>query len=229
MIDTWRELLYPLGFLSSAAFSARMLLQWLTSEVKGKSVVMPAFWQLSLAGNSLLALHAFIQLQFHVCIVQVCNGIISWRNLDLMRPQDKQFTLQATFKIMAISVFALILVFFLQSSFAGAADSWFRVPSTPWQSNADLNISWQWHLIGSFGLILFGGRFWIQWWFAERKNTSYLGTAFWWTSLLGESLCLIYFLKIHDPVNFIGPAFGLIPYIRNLMLIRKKSSLKSEG
>jgi lipid-A-disaccharide synthase len=76
------------------------------------------------------------------------------------------------------------------------------------------------------GLALFSTRFWIQWWCAEQEKKSYLSGSFWWISLIGESLCLIYFLKIHDPVNSIGPAFGLIPYIRNLMLIYKKQPIE---
>ena len=77
MSDQWREFLYLLGFLSSAAFGLRMAVQWLHSEYLGKSVVTPIFWRLSLCGNILLALHAFIQLQFHVFLIQ--SG--QWRHL----------------------------------------------------------------------------------------------------------------------------------------------------
>lgn len=230
MIDQWREWLYPLGFLSAVAFGSRMLLQWLTSEVKGRSVVMPTFWKISLAGNCLLAVHAFIQLQFHVCLVQVCNGVISWRNLNLMQPPQEQKTTRQTLEIMVFFICSIFAAFWLQGYLLGEdSQTWFRVPSTPWQDNAGLNISWKWHLMGTVGLVLFSSRFWIQWWYAEKHNTSYLGRAFWWASLLGEGLCLAYFLQIKDPVNFIGPAFGLIPYIRNLMLIYKTQPTRSEG
>lgn len=228
MIDQWREFLYPLGFLSAMAFSGRMLLQWMSSEMKGHSVVMPGFWKLSLVGNVLLAIHAFIQLQFHVCLVQVCNGVISWRNLNLMQPSKKQFSTRLSLKIMAIAILMVFALFSLQG-YISSEQIWFRVPLTPWQDHAAPDISWKWHAIGTLGLVLFGSRFWIQWWFAEQHQTSYLGRAFWWTSLIGEVLCLIYFVQIKDPVNFIGPAFGLIPYIRNLMLISKKTPSHSEG
>lgn len=230
MIDQWREWLYPLGFLSAIAFSSRMIIQWLTSEVKGRSVVMPIFWKLSLFGNILLAIHSFIQVQFHVCLIQACNAVISWRNLNLMQPYEEQVTLRRTVQILASAVITVLGLFWLNGFFLlESSEAWFRIPSTPWQDNANLKISFQWHLIGFLGLALFSSRFWVQWWCAEKEKMSYLSGSFWWISLIGESLCLIYFLKIHDPVNSIGPAFGLIPYIRNLMLIYRRQPAKSEG
>lgn len=229
MIDQWREWLYPLGFLSAIAFSSRMLLQWLTSEVKGKSTIMPAFWKLSLCGNILLALHSFIQVQFHVCLIQTCNAVISWRNLNLMQSCQYQKSLQQTLKIFIASVIIVWMVFWLNGYFfLGSSEAWFRIPSTPWQEHINHHISFTWHLIGFIGLALFSSRFWIQWWCAEKQKISYLSISFWWTSLIGEVLCLTYFFKINDPVNSIGPAFGLIPYIRNLMLIYKRQPAKSE-
>ena len=223
MIEAWREWLYPLGFLAALAFSSRVLLQWITSEKKGQSVVSPAFWKLSFCGNILLALHAFIQMQFHVALVQACNIVISWRNLNLMKPSSLQITIRQTIGLIFGSIVAVFFLFFLQGYQMGnSIENWFRIPSMPWQNNTVQSISIEWHILGFIGLILFGSRFWIQWWHAEKRHLSYLGRGFWWMSLLGESLCLIYFMHINDPVNYIGPCFGLIPYIRNLMLIYKK-------
>jgi len=230
MIEYWREWLYPLGFLAAIAFSSRMLLQWVSSEKKRHSIVTPAFWKLSLCGNTLLALHAFIQMQFHVCLVQVCNLVISWRNLNLMQPLAKQTTTRRTIILLCSSAVSVIAAFWLQGYLlVGENETWFRIPVMPWQNNAAPNISWEWHLLGFSGLLLFGSRFWIQWWYAEKHQASYLGRAFWWTSLLGEGLCLIYFVRIGDPVNYIGPAFGLIPYIRNLMLIYRTRKIQSDS
>lgn len=229
MTEQLRELLYPLGFLSALAFSARMLLQWLKSEVKGESLVTPAFWKLSLCGNLLLLTHAFIQAQFHVCLVQACNAVISWRNLNLMQPRAQQITMLRAIFILIAAIAMTVCAFLLQAHFfSDSVTEWFRIPATPWQVNAGKQASFLWHLIGFFGLVLFSSRFWLQWWFAEKHKKSYLGSSFWWCSLAGESLCLIYFLRIGDPVNFIGPAFGLIPYLRNLMLLSRQRRLSSE-
>lgn len=218
----WREWLYPLGFLSSFAFSGRMLLQWLSSEYRQESVVTRNFWYLSLIGNLLLLIHSLIQVQYHVCLVQTCNAMISWRNLDLMKPEGARHSLRRVVIILVLAISAMTTLFLLQDTFLldGQYD-WFRMPQSPWNFAGTQPASLLVHLIGFIGIILFSSRFWVQWWLAERRQKSYLSPLFWWLSLIGDLLSLGYFLRINDPVNFIGPAFGAIPYIRNLMLIRK--------
>lgn len=224
IIDSWREVLYPLGFLSSLAFGARVLLQWIQSEIKKESVVTKGFWQLSMTGNLLLMVHALIQLQFHVCIVQACNAIISWRNIDLMNSRHAR--LKTVILFLAAAVSLTTGAFILQGHlFFDGAISWFRIPLTPWSQNANLQIAPFWHLVGFAGIVLFASRFWIQWWGAERHKKSQLGSAFWWISLVGDLLCLFYFAQIQDPVNLIGPALGLIPYVRNLVLIHQSEKV----
>ncbi len=147
MTEHLRELLYPLGFLSSLAFSARMLLQWLNSEVKGKSIVTETFWKLSLCGNLLLITHAFIQIQFHVSLVQSCNAVISWRNLNLMKPKARQVTTGCTIAILFIAAIATVSAFLFQAYLMNDLTGWFRIPSTPWQTNEEKHISFFWHMI----------------------------------------------------------------------------------
>lgn len=224
MTENLREMLYPLGFLSSLAFGGRFLLQWLTSEIERKSIVTKAFWQLSLLGNALLLIHSFIQAQYHICIIQAFNAIISWRNINLMQEKAKQVQLRTVF-ISLGGIMALITVLFaIQDYFEGRGyENWFRLPV--WGQISSHSVDIIWHLFGTLGLILFSSRFWVQWWYAEKAKTSYLGRPFWWLSLIGGLCSLIYFIKIDDPVNIIGPAFGLIPYIRNLMLIQKEQKV----
>lgn len=213
MIDAWRELLYPLGFLSSAAFGARALLQWLKSESKKESVTPPAFWYLSLVGNLLLLFHSLVQAQFHVYIVQACNAVISWRNINLMQPREMQLTTKKTvFLLLSMIVSATLLYIPVSGGF------WFGLPALTDQTPLF------WHFLGFTGLVLFASRFWVQWWCAEKQHSGNLGALFWWTSLFGDVLTLVYFFQIKDPVNLIGPLFGLIPYVRNLMLIYRKKA-----
>lgn len=223
MIDGWREWLYPLGYFASLAFGGRFLFQWLTSEIQQKSVVTRIFWQLSLIGNVLLLVHSFIQVQFHVCAIQACNTVISWRNLNLMGPSSQQIRFHTVLILILIAILFTFFAFSLQGALGGdGISNWFRLPVFNGQNNPPQSISPLWHLIGVIGLILFSSRFWIQWWCAEKHKSSYLGPAFWWLSLLGGTLSLIYFVQIDDPVNILGPAVGMIPYIRNLMLIQKQ-------
>jgi len=217
-MEEWRSILYPLGFLSSFAFGARFIIQWLQSERAHKSIVPRSFWQISLLGNVLLLIHSLIQVQFHICIVQGFNAVISWRNLNLMGPKKPTLSFQAVGLLLAASAVTISLAFAFQDWWLMREFDWFRIPTAPWQSGSTPSASLFWHLLGAIAFLLFSSRFWIQWWFAEKAHTSYFPPCFWWLSLVGAVLSMIYFLRIHDTVNLIGPLFGFIPYVRNLML-----------
>lgn len=226
IMDTWRELLYPLGFLSSAAFGGRVLVQWLSSEAKQKSVVPKSFWILSLIGNLLLLLHSLFQVQYHVSLIQACNAVISWRNLNLMGTESRHWKTQSVIILMATSTFTITGLYFLRGYlFNEGQTDLFLMPENFWTNGPQKTLSLFWHLFGFVGLTLFASRFWVQWWLAETAQSSSLGRSFWWLSLIGDLFCLTYFLQIKDPVNIIGPALGLIPYIRNLMLINKSEKI----
>lgn len=224
MSEEWRQWLYPLGILPALIFSARYLLQWITSEKKGKSVVMPLFWKLSIGANLLLLLHSLIQQQFHVCLVQGCSSVIAWRNLNLMQSSDRHVRFSYVLLLLMFAMAAVPLLFLMSSFFLAFPLVWFRIPLSP-----EAHIESFWHLAGFMGLVLFNGRFWVQWWGAERHKQSYLGVEFWWMSVLGSVLCFAYFVNIGDWVNMLGPVFGLIPSIRNLILIRRSSASKANS
>ncbi len=220
MIEVWRELLYPFGFLSHIAFTARFILQWISSERQGRSVVTRAFWQISLAGNLLLYAHSLIQMQFHVCLVQGFNGVLSWRNLDLMRPEGPKAAFRLVPYLLGISALVTVGAFIFQDWLFGGAMNWFRVPSF-FQSSAQ-SVEAGWHVMGFVGLVLFNSRFWVQWLMSERLGMSTLNALFWWLSLTGALLSAVYFFHIGDRVNLLGFLVGMVPYLRNLMLLSKK-------
>lgn len=217
-MEDWRVVLYPLGFLSSLAFTARFVIQWLASELHGKPTVTGTFWRISIVGNGLLLCHSVLQGQSHVALIQTINGVIACRNLNLLKPSEQRASLRTTaFALIA----ALAVTVGLFSAFSIAATGtvdWIRVPTAPWNDAAQRSAPFVVHLLGTIGLVLFNCRFWIQWWQAERAGDSVLSPAFWWASLLGAALSLLYFGTIKDPVNLIGPLFGMVPYLRNLML-----------
>lgn len=215
--ESIRELLYPMGFIAAFFFSARFAIQWLYSEYKGESVVPKSFWVTSLIANILLFMHGGIQLQYHVSLVQGCNCILSWRNINLMQPESQRVGYKQVIAMLATVITLVTVYFFMQSG------SWFRVPVTPWQQ-APEQVPFAWHLFGFTGMLLFASRFWIQWYQAERMMKSYLSPTFWWLSITSCIIILIYCIKIGDIVNGVGPALGLIPYIRNLMLLKAKTT-----
>lgn len=225
-MEEWRAYLYPLGFLASLAFGGRFIIQWLQSEKAHKSVVPRSFWQISLLGNVLLLIHSFIQVQYHICVVQGFNAVISWRNLNLMQTKTPSISFRGVCSLLFGSIIAISLAFAIQDWWLMREFDWFRIPTAPWQSTSITSVPFIWHILGTFAFLLFSSRFWIQWWFAEKAHTSYFPICFWWLSLVGAILSMAYFLRINDTVNLIGPLFGLIPYIRNLMLQPRAQTIK---
>ncbi|MCX5898713.1 MAG: lipid-A-disaccharide synthase N-terminal domain-containing protein [Proteobacteria bacterium] len=85
-----------------------------------------------------------------------------------------------------------------------------------------------WVLFGFFGQFVFAMRFIIQWIVSEKKKESIVPLSFWYLSLGGGVILLIYAIYKNDPVFMLGQATGLIVYARNLMLITKKKNLNQE-
>lgn len=228
MIDPlleWRSTLYYLGFLSSLAFSARFLIQWFVSEKQKKSVVNKIFWQLSLFGAGAMVIHSIIQVQYSPCLIQAINGIIAWRNLNLMEDVRKRYSLSTVLLLFLLCLPLTTLPFILQGYFFFDGEIiWARSPISIFNSvNRVQPLAWD--IIGFIGIALFASRFWVQWWSAEKHQKSFLGPSFWWISLVGAFISIAYFYRLGDLINTIGPAIGIAPYIRNLMLLRS-SSLK---
>lgn len=220
MSDTFREIIYlPLGFLPSVFFTLRVLIQWYQSERKRVSHVSSGFWRLSLLGNVSLLLHYIIQVQYPFAMIQGLNAVISCRNINLMKSKNPY----STRKVVSITVFFLIfitLMFLVQSYFLIGKFDWIRTPTKPWDAFRQYH-SISWHIFGTIGGIILSSRFWIQWWRAEYKKYSDLDTIFWYLSIVGSVMLVIYSIQIKDVVIFFYNCFGLIPYVRNLILIRK--------
>ena len=79
-----------------------------------------------------------------------------------------------------------------------------------------------WIAIGIIGQTIFAGRFIIQWIASEKKKESHIPLLFWYLSLSGSVILLIYAAYRRDPVFILGQSTGFIVYIRNLMLIHKR-------
>ena len=79
-----------------------------------------------------------------------------------------------------------------------------------------------WVLFGFFGQAIFASRFIFQWIASEKKQESFVPLSFWYLSIAGGIVLLVYALYKQDPVFAVGQASGLIVYVRNLMLIAKK-------
>jgi lipid-A-disaccharide synthase-like uncharacterized protein len=75
-----------------------------------------------------------------------------------------------------------------------------------------------WVVLGFVAQGLFTMRFLVQWIASERQKRSVVPVAFWYLSVVGGGLLLVYAIYRKDPVFILGQATGLVVYVRNLML-----------
>ena len=81
--------------------------------------------------------------------------------------------------------------------------------------------------IGFAGQGLFAMRFIVQWLTSEGQGRSVIPIAFWYFSIGGGTVLLLYAVWRQDPVIICGQGLGLFIYLRNLFLIHK--SYKSDN
>jgi lipid-A-disaccharide synthase-like uncharacterized protein len=77
-----------------------------------------------------------------------------------------------------------------------------------------------WLAIGFAGNALFFSRFLVQWIASERAGRSYVPVVFWWLSIAGSLVLLLYAIHRRDPVFVLAFLPNSAVYVRNLMLIR---------
>lgn len=76
-----------------------------------------------------------------------------------------------------------------------------------------------WVILGLIAQVCFTMRFVVQWIASERAKRSVMPIAFWFFSLAGGVLLLVYAIHRKDPVFIAGQGLGLLVYARNLWLI----------
>lgn len=82
-------------------------------------------------------------------------------------------------------------------------------------------------LFGFAGQFVFFMRFAVQWFASERRGRSHVPLAFWYLSLAGGLMTLVYALLKPDLVFTVAQSLGLLIYARNLMLIyRRRAQLR---
>ena len=76
-------------------------------------------------------------------------------------------------------------------------------------------------VVGFAGQGLFAMRFIIQWLSSEKQAKSVIPVAFWYFSIGGGAVLLLYAIWRQDPVIICGQGLGLFIYLRNLYFIRR--------
>lgn len=78
-----------------------------------------------------------------------------------------------------------------------------------------------WVGLGLGGQLAFTARMLVQWLSSERAKRSVVPVSFWWMSLAGATMLILYFIWRKDVVGVIGQSTGWIIYIRNLWLLSR--------
>jgi lipid-A-disaccharide synthase-like uncharacterized protein len=79
-----------------------------------------------------------------------------------------------------------------------------------------------WHGIGLVGQCMFFMRFVVQWFASEKQKQSIVPESFWYWSIAGGTIVLIYSIHLINPVFILAQGMGLTIYSRNLYFIWRK-------
>jgi lipid-A-disaccharide synthase-like uncharacterized protein len=85
-----------------------------------------------------------------------------------------------------------------------------------------------WVALGFAGQALFTFRMVLQWLASEKQKRSVVPVAFWWGSLTGGAMLLVYFVWRKDVVGIVGQSTGVFVYARNLVLIHRAPAAGAE-
>jgi lipid-A-disaccharide synthase-like uncharacterized protein len=79
-----------------------------------------------------------------------------------------------------------------------------------------------WLEVGLLGQAMFFSRFFVQWLASERAKRSVFPMSFWYLSLAGGVLLLVYAIWRQDPVFILGQTTGAAIYLRNIRLRQRE-------
>lgn len=197
-------LVFSVGFLAQILFSARLLVQWISSERAGKVLSPLIFWQFSLLASILMIVYGILRHDLAIILGQAITYGVYIRNLYYL---DFWTKIPQVVRLLALA-FPLAAILWLQIgeiyNFRNIID------------NKDIPFTLMvWGLIGQ---CVFTFRFIIQWFITERRKRSVLPIGFWIFSIIGSVMVLSYAVIRRDPVLFVGQLFGFVVYFRNTAL-----------
>ncbi len=200
-------IVFGIGFLAQALFSARLVIQWLLSE-KARKVVSPtSYWQISILASYLLFVYGWLRDDFAIILGQYISYYIYIWNLNTKNHWKE---LPAFIRLVLLLTPVLVIIYLLLT----------------WDINGprlfrNANIPLGLLIFGSMGQIIFTFRFIYQWFYSRHKGESVFPVTFWVLSLLGSAIIVSYGIYRNDPVIILGQSAGFIAYIRNLFILRK--------
>jgi len=207
-------LIFGIGFLGQALFFSRTMLQWFKSENEGEVISPVIFWQISLAASMIMQLYGLLRNDFAILLGQFIVYYIYIRNLQLKKTWHK---IHVFFRWFVVLFPAFVVVWIFRSD-TNNLESLFKNEDIPF-----------WLLmLGSTGQLVFSFRFVYQWIQSEKEKSSVLPVKFWFISIAGSLIILVYSIFRLDPVLFLSNLIGLFVYARNVLLDSGKESLLSK-
>jgi len=208
-MSSWQ--IYSIGFAAQILFSGRLFIQWFISE-KSKKVLTPSvFWKLSLIASFLLFVYGYLRNDFSIMLGQAITYFIYIRNLQLQGEWNK---LPKFLRIFLYFFPVLIIIYSYNNNTYDIQKLLFNEAIPFWLL-----------ILGSTAQIIFNLRFLYQWIYSERMKESVLPLGFWFLSLIGSTMILVYAIIRKDPVLFVGHIIGILIYARNIIISRKYAKL----
>lgn len=205
--------------LAFVLFSGRFYLQWIVSELRGKSVVPVAFWYMSAIGALL-----FLAFNTHAhspvgTLSYSFNIVVYARNLVHIWSERVVFS-----RAMKWTVNGLVAVVALIGA-ACVVYTWLHPYHPPHTESATR--AWFWIAIGAAGTGLFACRFAVQWLASEAKKKSVVPVSFWYISVAAAILQSASYGQRQEWMNLTAVAVNLPIYLRNLWLIHRGKATAS--
>ncbi len=199
------DYIFAIGIIAQILFSLRLLIQWWQTEKAQRIQTPTIFWILSLVASFLLIVYGVLRKDIVIVGGQLISYYIYIRNLQIKQSwqQIPPFVRHLFVVMPMIAMFYLI--YFNQLNGIIHND---EIPRNV--------LIW-----GSAGQAIFTLRFVYQWFASEKQKKSVLPISFWFISLVGSIMIISYGVLRKDLVLIIGQLFGLVIYLRNIMIYYK--------
>lgn len=203
------------GWVGQGVFTWRTVEQWISSEKAKKVVVPAAFWAWSLAGSVFLLVYAVYRREPVYLLGTLVNGCIFARNYQLSR---KGAAPAAGRRALWPAALGLVLFVAIVIEAIGPNHGLVR-----------FDYALLWLAVGFAGQAFWIGRLVLQSIASERVGRPVLPASYFWCSVAGALLLFAYAIYRVDWVNMAAYGPNVIPYARNLMLMRKRRPSDAEG